>query len=67
VGSDAARIDGRRFTTCTWRFDRLVPMLGDAEVVALDLPGHGTKADKPGVSSIAAMADAISPAIPVRR
>jgi pimeloyl-ACP methyl ester carboxylesterase len=45
-------------------FDRLLPLLGDFDVTALDLPGHGAKASQPFAATIPAVAAAIAPEIP---
>jgi pimeloyl-ACP methyl ester carboxylesterase len=45
-------------------FDRLVPLLDDFDVTALDLPGHGAKASEPFAATIPAVAAAIAPEIP---
>jgi pimeloyl-ACP methyl ester carboxylesterase len=45
-------------------FGRLLPLLDDFDVTALDLPGHGAKASQPCVATIPAMAAAITPEIP---
>lgn len=45
-------------------FDRLVPLLKDFEVTAIDLPGHGAKAHQHYVATIDAMAAAITSEIP---
>lgn len=41
-------------------FDRLLPLLDDFAVTALDLPGHGTKARQRCVATIPAMAAAVA-------
>ncbi|HME46667.1 alpha/beta hydrolase [Mycobacterium sp.] len=45
-------------------FDRLLPLLDDFDVTALDLPGHGAKATQPFMATIAGMAAAMTPEIP---
>ena len=45
-------------------FGRLLPLLDDFDVTALDLPGHGAKARQPFVATIPALAAAIIPDIP---
>jgi pimeloyl-ACP methyl ester carboxylesterase len=45
-------------------FGRLLPLLDDFDVTALDLPGHGAKASQPCAATIPAMAAAITSEIP---
>ena len=45
-------------------FDRLLPLLDDFDVTAVDLPGHGAKAAQRCVARIPAMAAAVTPEIP---
>ena len=45
-------------------FDRLLPLLGDFDVTAVDLPGHGAKTNQPFGATIPAVAAAITPEIP---
>lgn len=44
-------------------FNRLLPLLGGLDVITPDLPGHGSKADQPGLASVPAIAEAIRPEI----
>jgi pimeloyl-ACP methyl ester carboxylesterase len=50
-------------TNSSRAFDRLTPLLDGFKVTAIDLPGHGCKADDPGLRSVEAIADAVIPEI----
>lgn len=51
-------------TNSSRAYDRLTPLLDRFDVTAIDLPGHGSKADRPGLRSVEAIADAVVSEIP---
>jgi pimeloyl-ACP methyl ester carboxylesterase len=51
-------------TNSSRAFGRLVPLLDGLDVTAIDLPGHGSKADQPGKRSIEEIADSVIPEMP---